>query len=158
MRCLFKGSKKLIGHTILSRICPISMKFREKNITHLLKVITLNIMLLNSVLNNAKYHSRASVVSREGRWIERILVSVWSKYQSLYQRCPESTGCEIKLSSTNGVMTAVSLSGENQPTMPSPSSSCFFCMFVFALFGKLQYQQAQSFETLFILFSILEPS
>lgn len=58
------------------------MKFREKNITHLLKVITLNLMLLNSVLNNAKYHSRASVVSREARWIERILVSVWSKYQS----------------------------------------------------------------------------
>ena len=137
---------------------PYPWNLGKKNITHLLKVITLNIMLLNSVLNNAKYHSRASVVSREGRWIERILVSVWSKYQSVYQRCSESTTCEIKLSSTNGVMIAISLSGENHPTMPSPSSSCFFCMFVFAMFGKLQYQQAQSLEALFLLLNILEPS
>lgn len=62
MRCTSKRSKnrtyKII--TAFARIHEIQKK-KKNHITQLLKVIMDKIMLPNLVLNNAKYHSKASV-------------------------------------------------------------------------------------------------
>lgn len=102
----------------------MSMKLKtKKKSTQFLKIITGKIMLPNSVLNNAKYHNRASMISKERKvGTKRILVSAW----------PEFTTWEINFNSTKEVMTAISLPGGKSSNYNHPHpqvifSVCSFC-------------------------------
>lgn len=112
-------------------------------------------MLPNSVLNNAKYHNRASMISKERKvGTKRILVSAW----------PEFTTWEINFNSTKEVMTAISLPGGKSSNYNHPHpqvifSVCPFCsVWKIAMVGSVVLGNFFPHQYIWILLILISPS